>query len=95
VGIADIGLSVTRMGIQKMKDSEPTLSINKIPQAYYQQVAQEKDVVAVITNNPATANQMLAKLRTYGNWSLAKQETTAHGEIRYSLYIFSLDGKTP
>jgi hypothetical protein len=95
VGLANIGLSVTRMGIQKMKDSEPTQPINKIPQAYYEQVSQQKDVVAVITNNPATENQMLAELRNYGNWALAKQETITHGEIRYSLYIFSQEGKTP
>jgi penicillin V acylase-like amidase (Ntn superfamily) len=81
------------MGIQKMKDSEPTPSLNKIPPAYYQQVVQDKDVVAVITNHPATENQMLAKLRTYGNWALTKQETIAQGDIRFSLYIFSLDGK--
>ena len=93
VNLADIGLSVTRMGIQKMKDSEPTPSLNKIPPAYYQQVVQDKDVVAVITNHPATENQMLAKLRTYGNWALTKQETIAQGDIRFSLYIFSLDGK--
>jgi hypothetical protein len=94
-GLADVGLSVTRMGIQKMKDSEPTPTINKIPQAYFEQVTRQKDVVAVITNYPATESQMLAKLRSYGNWALAKQDTVAHGEIHFSLYIFSLDGKTP
>jgi len=49
----------------------------------------------MIINNPAVENQMLAKLRNYGNWSLAKQETITLGEIRFSLYTFILDDKTP
>jgi hypothetical protein len=93
--LAKIGLSVTRIGIQKMKDNVHSPPIDKIPAAYYRQLAQRKDVVAVITNNLSTEKQMLAKLRTYGNWSLARQDTIVQGEIQFSLYVFTMDGKIP
>ncbi len=95
IGLDKIGLSVTRIGIQKMKDNEHSRPIDKIPAAYYKELAQKKHVVAVITNNRSTEKQMLAKLRTYGNWSLASQDTIVHGEIRFSLYVFTMDGKIP
>jgi hypothetical protein len=93
IKLGTIGVSVTRTGLQRMKDSEPSLPINKIPAAYYKQLLQQNAAIAVMTNNPATANQMLAKLRTYGNWSLVRQETIAQGEIRFSVYVYTLDGK--
>jgi hypothetical protein len=95
IGLGRIGLSVTRTGIQSMYNSEPSLPIVKIPAVYYQQLAQQKGVVAVITNNLSTEKQMLAKLRNYGNWSLIKQDTILQGDIRFSLYVFTLDGKIP
>jgi len=93
IGLNIIGLSVTRTGIQEMYRSNPSKPIGKIPAAYYRQLSQQDDVVAVITNNPSTVNQMLAKLRTYGNWSLSRQDTILEGDIRFSLYVLSLDGK--
>ncbi len=93
IGLGKIGLSVTRTGIQSMYRSEPSLPIVKIPMTYYQQLAQQKGVVAVITNNPSNVSQMLAKLRTFGNWSLFRQDTILQGDIRFSLYVFTLDGK--
>ncbi len=95
IGLGKIGLSVTRTGIQSMYRSEPSLPIKKIPAAYYQQLAQQKSVVAVITSNPSSASEMLARLRTYGNWSLIKQDTILRGDIRFSLYVFTMDGKIP
>ncbi len=95
LGLDKIGLSVTRIGIQKMKDNEDSPPIDKIPALYYRKLAQQQDVVAVITNNLSTEEQMLAKLRTYGNWSLARQDTIVHGEIRFSLYVFTMDGMMP
>jgi hypothetical protein len=58
-------------------------------------LTEQDKVVGVITNYPAKANQMLSKLRTYGNWALAKQETIAEGDIHFSLYVFTLNGKLP
>ena len=78
-----------------MKNHEPCPPINGIPAIFYQQITQHNEVVSVITNNPSTANKMLVKLRTYGNWLLAKQDTITHGDIHFSIYVFSLDGKTP
>ncbi|MGD0005574.1 MAG: glycosyltransferase family 39 protein [Anaerolineaceae bacterium] len=93
VGLNTIGLSVTRTGIQQMYKSRPSVPVGKIPAVYYRQLSKQDDVVAVLTNNPSTVNQMLAKLRTYGNWSLARQDTILEGDIRFSLYVLSLDGK--
>jgi hypothetical protein len=93
IKFAKIGTSVTRIGIQKMKDEQPTLPIQKISSAYYRQLTKQDAVVSVITNDPSKANQMLAKLRTFGNWSLASQDTILEGDIRFSLYVFTLDDK--
>jgi hypothetical protein len=95
VGFGLIGQSVVWAGFRNMKNYEPCPPINGIPAVYYQQITQRNDAVSVITNNPSTANKMLLKLRTYGNWLLAKQESVAQGDIHYSIYVFSLDGKTP
>ncbi len=95
IKIGLIGNSVYLTGFRTMKNHEPCPPINGIPAVYYQQITQRNDVVSVITNNPLTANKMLLKLRTYGNWLLAKQESIAQGDIHYSIYVFSLDGKTP
>ena len=95
IGLNQIGLSVTRTGIQQMYKSKPSVPISKIPAAYYKQLTKQDAVVGVITNDPSKVNQMLAKLRTYGNWSLARQDTILEGDIRFSLYVFSLDGKIP
>jgi hypothetical protein len=76
-----------------MYKSRPSVPVGKIPAVYYRQLSKQDDVVAVLTNNPSTVNQMLAKLRTYGNWSLARQDTILEGDIRFSLYVLSLDGK--
>jgi hypothetical protein len=93
IGLSMIGLSVTRTGIQQMYKSKPSVPIGKIPAAYYKQLTKQNAVVSVITNDPAKENQMLAKLRTFGNWSLASQDTILEGDIRFSLYVFTLDGK--
>ncbi len=93
VGLNIIGLSVTRTGIQQMYKSKPSVPIGKIPSAYYRQLTKQNAVVSVMTNNPSTVNQMLAKLRTYGNWSLASQDAIQEGDIRFSLYVLSLDSK--
>jgi len=95
IGINLIGWSVTWTGIQDMKYYAPCPSINKIPAAYYTKLTEQDQAVGVITNHPAKAKQMLAKLRSYGNWSLAKQQTIAEGDISYSLYVFTLNGKLP
>jgi len=95
IGLNLIGVSVTRTGIQKMEGSQPCPPIQKIPAAYYKTLTKQNDVVSVITNDPTKANQMLAKLRTYGNWSLARQAAILEGDIRFSLYVFSLNGKIP
>jgi hypothetical protein len=95
IKIAQVGNSVTLTGIQVMKDHEPCPPIDWISSSYYQQLTKHNDVVSVITNHPSTANKMLVKLRTYGNWLLANKGTIAHGDIRFSIYVFSLDGKTP
>jgi hypothetical protein len=78
-----------------MKNYEPCPPIKKIPAAYYRKLTEQDQVVGVITNYPSTAKQMLRKLNDYGNWSLAKQETIAEGDISFSLYVFTLDGKLP
>ena len=91
--LAKIGLSVTRTGVQDMSNSEPSLPIETIHAAYYKQLLKQNAAVAVISNDPSKATLMLAKLRTYGNWALAKQETIIEGEFRFSLYVFTLDGK--
>ena len=78
-----------------MVNYEPSPTIKNIPAAYYEQLTQHNDVVSVITSHPSTANQMFAKLRSYGNWLLAKQQTVDQGDIHFSIYVFSLDGKTP
>jgi hypothetical protein len=90
-----IGGSVTRTGIQNMYKSSPTLPIDKIPTAYFKQLTKQNAVVSIITNDPAKENQMLAKLRSYGNWTLAKQETISQGDIHFSLYVLTLPDKTP
>ncbi len=95
VGIGLIGESVTRTGIQEMKDSEPCPPIKKISAEYFTDLTEQDQVVGVITNHPTKAKQMLAKLRSYGNWSLAKEQTIAQGDIHFSLYVFTLPGKTP
>jgi hypothetical protein len=93
LGLNLIGASVTRTGIQKMESAQPCPPIQKIPVAYYKQLTKQNAVVSVITNNPSKVNQMLVELRTYGNWSLARQDTILEGDIRFSLYVFTLDGK--
>jgi len=95
VGINLIGESVVRTGIQEMKRSIPSPPINKISAEYCTKLTEKDQVVGVITNHPAKAKQMLAKLRSYGNWSLAKQQTITQGDIHFSLYVFTLQGKTP
>jgi hypothetical protein len=95
VGINLIGQSVVRTGIQEMKRSIPSPPINKISAEYYTKLTAQDQVVGVITNHSAKAKQMLAKLRRYGNWSLAKQQTITQGDIHFSLYVFTLQGKTP
>ncbi len=95
LGFDKIGKSVTRTGIQSMYRSAPSLPINKMPAAYYKTLTEQDQVVGVITNDPLKVNQMLAKLRSYGNWSLARQEIISHGDIRFSLYVLTLAGKTP
>jgi hypothetical protein len=95
IKIGLIGNSVYLTGFRAMKNHEPCPPINGIPAIFYQQITQHNEVVSVITNNPSTANKMLVKLRTYGNWLLAKQDTITHGDIHFSIYVFSLDGKTP
>ncbi len=93
--IALIGWSTTWTGIKSMKNYEPCPPIKKIPAAYYRKLTEQDQVVGVITNYPSTAKQMLRKLNDYGNWSLAKQGTIAEGDISFSLYVFTLDGKLP
>jgi len=95
VGINLIGWSVTWTGIQDMKNYDPCPPINKIPATYYRKLTEQDQAVGVITNHPTKAKQMLAKLRSYGNWSLAKQQTITQGDIHFSLYVFTLQGKTP
>jgi hypothetical protein len=95
INFDSIGKSVTRTGIQIMKASEPALPVIKIPAAYYRQVTRQNDAVSVITNNPATAGQMLTKLRSFGNWALAQHTIISQGDVRFSLYVFTLDGKKP
>ncbi len=95
VGINLIGQSVVRTGIQEMKRSIPSPPINKISAEYYTKLTSQDQVVGVITNHSAKAKQMLAKLRRYGNWSLAKQQTITQGDIHFSLYVFTLQGNTP
>jgi len=93
IGFDKIGKSVTRTGIQSMYRSDPSRSIDKIPAAYYKTLTEQDQVVGVITNDPLKAKQMLAKLHTFSSWSLARQDTILEGDIRFSLYVFSLDGK--
>jgi hypothetical protein len=93
VGFGLIGQSVVWAGIRNMKNYEPCPPIKNISAAYYQQITKRNEVVSVITNNPSTANTMLLKLRTYGNYLLAKQDTVAQGDIHFSVYVYSLDGK--
>jgi hypothetical protein len=95
VGFGLIGQSVVWAGIQNTINYEPCPPIKVIPADYIKGLVQRNQVVSVITNNPSTANQMLVKLRGFGNWTLAKQETIAEGDIHFSMYVFSLDGKTP
>jgi hypothetical protein len=94
-GINLIGQSVVRTGIQETKSSIPSPPIKKISAEDFTKLTVQDQVVGVITNYPAKAQQMLAKLRSYGNWSLAKQETITEGDIHFSLYVFTLQGKTP
>ncbi len=94
-GINLIGQSVVRTGIQETKSSRPSPPIRKISAEDFTKLTDQDQVVGVITNHPAQARQMLAKLRSFGNWSQAKQETITEGEIHFSLYVFTLPGKTP
>ncbi len=93
VGFGLIGQSVVWAGIRNMKNYEPCPPIKNISAAYFQGIAQRNEVVSVITNNPSTANNMLVKLRTYGNYMLAKQSTVIQGDIHFLVYVYSLDGK--
>jgi hypothetical protein len=95
VGINLIGQSVAKTGVQEMKRSIPSPPIKKISVEYYTKLTQQDQVVGVITNYPAKAKQMLAKLRNFGNWSLTKQENISQGDIHFSLYVLTLQDKTP
>jgi 4-amino-4-deoxy-L-arabinose transferase-like glycosyltransferase len=93
IKISLIGSSVIQAGFRNMKNNTPCPPIESIPAAYYASLTKNNAVVSVITNHPSKANQMLAKLSSYGNWLLAKKETISQGDIHFSIYVFSLDGK--
>ena len=95
IGIGLIGKSVTRTGIQEMENLQHCPPIKKISAAYYRKLTDQDQVVGVITNYPAKAKQMLAELRSYGNWELTNQETITQGDIHFSMFVFSLDGIAP
>jgi hypothetical protein len=88
IELGGIGLSVTRTGIQSMYKSKPSLPIKKIPVAYYQELAQQKSAVAVITNDPSSVSEMLTRLRNL--WELVADQARYHpsrGHPIFSVYI--------